>query len=225
MAALEGDLVGRRPDSILDGLHHRGDPGRELVLERARKKSQRASAWHIGPGEDDLGDAPAAIKIGRMGGGDPGLAGARRPQHHHLRAGRKGIEVVALRRVERLDGGRKPFGLELGPLKFDDLGGRDRASVSASLLSELFTQGQTPFAEPKGIAGARAPRSCALIPDRETRKDFGSRRRGGRRTAFRSFRTRPPAHRFTIYEPPWGQYLSDSCDTLKEQRMSRKLSS
>src|SRR3984893_15628684 len=225
MAALESNLVGRRADPILDSLDHRGDPGRELVLERTRKESQRASARHVGPGENDLGDAPAAIEVGRMGGGDPRLAGARRPQHHHLRAGRKGIEVVALRRVERLDGGRKALGLELGPLKFDDLGGRDRARVSASLLRELLAQGQTPFAEPKGIAGARAPRSCALRPDREMRKDFESRRRGGRRTAFRWFRTRPRAHRFTIYEPPWGQGLSDSCDTLKEQRMSRKLSS
>src|SRR5437879_1461093 len=53
---------------------------------------------------------------------------------------------------------------------------------------------------------------------------FGSRRRGGRWTTIRWFRTRPPAHRFTIYEPPWERLVADSCDSLKEQRLGGPLS-
>jgi hypothetical protein len=64
---------------------------------------------------------PVAIEIGGVGGGDPGLAGAGRPEHDHLRAGPEGIEVIGLRRVQRHDRRKQALALELGPMKLDDL--------------------------------------------------------------------------------------------------------
>src|SRR5438093_1349736 len=116
----------------------------ELVLQRAGKKSERASARHIGPGEYDLGDLAVAIEVGGVSGGDPGLAGARRAEHHHLRARPERVEIVGLRRVERRDRRRQPLAFKLRPMKRDDLRHPGRTRVTLPLLASMLTQGPAP---------------------------------------------------------------------------------
>ena len=65
-----------------------------------------------------------------MGGGDPGLAGAGGAEDDDLGAGAQRIEVGGLRRIQRLDRRKRAFGVELGMLEFNDLGGFKCANVA-----------------------------------------------------------------------------------------------
>src|SRR5262249_28179385 len=135
---------GRLADAVLDRLGDRRRPRRELVLERAGEEPERAPARHVRPRQDDLVDASIAVKVGGMGGRDPGLAGARGPENDHLGRSAKSVEIVSLRRIQRFDRGERALGFELRVLELYDLGGSEHALVAALLLRNVLTQGPTP---------------------------------------------------------------------------------
>ena len=119
VAGLERDLEGRLAHALLHRLGERGDPGRDLLLQRAGEVAERAPAGHVGAGDDDLGDLALAQEVGGAGARDVGLAGAGGAEDDDLLVAGEGVEVLGLSRGGGKDGGQVPFLVEPRPMQPD----------------------------------------------------------------------------------------------------------
>ena len=93
-----------------------------------------------------------------MGGRDPSFAGAGWPENDDLGRLAKGVEIVGLGGIERLDRGQRAFDFEFGVQEIYDLGGSELALVAAFFPIEVLTQGPTPSG---GLEDERATRRPA----------------------------------------------------------------
>ena len=103
-----------------------------------------------------------------MGGRDPGFAGACGPENDHLGGFAKGVEIVGLGRVERLDRGQRAFDFEFGIQEIYDLGGFELAFMAASFPIEVLTQGRLLLVDWRMNAHANGPRAGAATSATET---------------------------------------------------------